>query len=123
VFPYFPDPALLSLKGTLVVASIGALIFCSRKLLSRFSSDINREVKFSHLLRPAESIWINIFVLSLLWVQLGVWSAMAILPLQVMMLTKSYRSVCNTTEIMVYVAGSYIRHLFIGHKRSAITII
>jgi hypothetical protein len=108
VFPYFPDPALLSLKGTLVVASIGALIFYSRKLLSRFPSDIDWEVKLSYLLRPAESIWINVFVLSLLWVQLGVWSAMAILPLQVMLLNKSYRSVCNTTEIMVYVAGAAI---------------
>jgi hypothetical protein len=108
VFPYFPDPALLSLKGTLVVTSIGALIFCSRKLLSRFPSDIDWEVKLSHLLRPAESIWINVFVLSLLWVQLGVWSAMAILPLQAMLLTKSYRSVCNTTEIMAYVAGAAI---------------
>jgi hypothetical protein len=108
VFPYFPDPALLSLKGTLLVASIGALIFCSRKLLSRFPSDIDWEVKLSHLLRPAESIWINIFVLSLLWVQLGVWSAMAILPLQAMLLTKSYRSVCTTSEIMAYVAGAAI---------------
>jgi hypothetical protein len=56
VFPYFLDPAPLSLKGTLVVASIGALIFCSRKLLRRFPSDIDWEVKLSHLLRPAESI-------------------------------------------------------------------
>jgi hypothetical protein len=108
VLPYFPAPALLSLKGILVITSIGALIFCSRKLFSRFPSDIDWEVKLSHLLRPAESIWLSLFVLSLLWVQLGVWSAIAVLPLQAMLLTKSYRSVCNITELMAYIAGAAI---------------
>lgn len=108
VEPYFPSPALLSLKGILVVISIGALIFCSRKLFSRFPSDIGWEVKLSHLLRPAESIWLSVFVISLLWVQLGVWSALAILPLQAILLTKSYRNLCNTTEIMAYVSGAAI---------------
>ena len=105
VLPYFPDPALLSLKGILVVASIGVLLFCSRKLFSRYPTDVDWEVKLSRLLRPAESIWLSIFIMSLLWVQLGVWSAVAILPLQAMLLSKSYRSVCNTTEIMAYVAS------------------
>jgi hypothetical protein len=108
VLPYFPDPALLSLKGILVIASIGVFIFCSRKLFSLFPGEIDWEVKLSHLLRPAESIWLGIFVVSLLWVQLGVWAAMAILPLQVMLLIKSYRSQCNTSEIMAYVAGAAI---------------
>jgi hypothetical protein len=108
VFPYFPDPALLSLKGILVVASIGMFIFYSRKIFSYFPSDIDWEVKLSQLLRPAESIWLNTFVISLLWVQLGVWSALAILPLQVMLLAKSYRRLCNTTEIMAYIAGTAI---------------
>jgi len=108
VLPYFPDPALLSLKGILVVASIGLFVFCSRKLFSFFPRDIDWEVKLNLLLRPAESIWLNIFVLSLLWVQLGVWAALAILPLQVMLLAKSYRSLCNTTEIMAYLAGAAI---------------
>ena len=108
VLPYFPDPALSSLKGILVVASMGALIFCSRKLFSRFPSDIDWEVKLTHLLRPAESIWLSVSVLSLLWVHLGVWSAIAILPLQAILLSKSYRSVCNTSEIMAYVAGATI---------------
>jgi hypothetical protein len=108
VLPFFPDPALLSLKGILVVVSIGALLFCSRKLFSRFPSDIDWEAKLSHLLRPAESIWLSLFVLSLLWVQLGVWSAMAILPLQAMLLTKSYRKACNITEVMAYIAGAAI---------------
>lgn len=105
VLPYFPDPALLSLKGILVVTSIGALIFCSRKLLNRFPYDIDWEVKLSHLLRPLESIWLSIFVLALLWVQLGVWSALAILPLQAILLIKSYRSLCNTSEILAYISG------------------
>ena len=108
VAPYFPGPALLSIKGILVVASMGALIFSSRKLFSRFPSDINWEIKLSHLLRPAESVWLSVFVLSVLWVHLGVWSAIAILPLQCILLTKSYRSVCNTTEIMAYVAGTAV---------------
>lgn len=108
VLPYFPNPALLSLKGILVVASIGALIFCSRKLFSRFPCDVDWEVRLCRLLRPAESIWLSIFVLSLLWVQLGIWSAMAILPLQAVLLTKSYRSSCNTSEIMAYMAGAGI---------------
>ena len=108
VLPYYPDPALLSLQGILVVTSIGALIFCSRKLFSRFPCDVGWEVKLNSLLRPAESIWLSVFVLSLLWVQLGVWSALAILPLQTMLLFKSYRGVCNTTEVMAYVAGSAI---------------
>jgi hypothetical protein len=63
VLPYFPDPALLSLKGNLVMASVGALIFCSRKLFSRFPCGIGWETQFSHLLRPAESIWLSVFVL------------------------------------------------------------
>jgi hypothetical protein len=105
VFPYFPDPALLSLKGILVVASIGAFVFCSRKLFARFPCDIDWEIKLSTLQRPAESIWLSIFILSLLWVHLGVWSALAILPLQVMLLTKSYRRACKTTEMMAYIAG------------------
>jgi hypothetical protein len=105
VLPYFPDPALLSLKGIVVVASIGALLFCSRKLLNRFPYDIHWEVKLSHLLRPVESIWLSLFVLSLLWVQLGVWSALAVLPLQAILLIKSYRSLCNSSEILAYVAG------------------
>jgi hypothetical protein len=108
VLPYYPTPALLSLKGILLVASIGALIFCSRKVLSYFPSNIDWEVKLGHLLRPAESVWLNVFVLSLLWVQFGVWSAVLILPLQAMLLTKSYRSICNTTEIMAYVAAAAI---------------
>ncbi|MFT6283780.1 MAG: hypothetical protein ACJAXM_000239 [Arenicella sp.] len=62
VLPFFPDPALLSLKGMLVVVSIGALLFCSRKLFSRFPSDIDWETKLNHLLRPAESIWLSLFV-------------------------------------------------------------
>ncbi len=39
-----------------MIASTGALIFCSRKLLSRFPRDTDWEVKLSHLLRSAESI-------------------------------------------------------------------
>jgi hypothetical protein len=108
VLPYFPNPALLSLKGILVVVSIGMFIFCSRKLFSSFPSDVDWEVKLSILLRPAESIWLSLFVLSLLWVQLGVWSAIAVLPLQAVLLIKSYRSICNTTEIMAYLAGAAI---------------
>jgi hypothetical protein len=108
VLPYFPNPALLSLKGILVVASMGALIFCSRKLFSRFPCDIDWEVKLNDLLRPAESIWLSLFVLSLLWVQLGVWSSIAILPLQGILLTKSYRRLCHTSEIMAYVAAAAI---------------
>jgi hypothetical protein len=113
VLPYFPDPALLSLKGNLVMASVGALIFCSRKLFSRFPCGIGWETQFSHLLRPAESIWLSVFVLSLLWVQFGVWSAMAILPLQVLLLGKSYRSECNITEIMAYVMGAAIFAIYL----------
>jgi hypothetical protein len=108
VLPYFPDPALLSLKGVLVVASIGTLIFCARKLFSHFPCDVEWEVRLSNLLRLTESIWLGIFVLSLLWVQLGVWSALAVLPLQAILLNKSYRSLCNTSEIMAYVAGAAI---------------
>jgi hypothetical protein len=96
-----------------VIASTGALIFCSKKLLSRFPRDTDWEVKLSHLLRSAESIWINVFVLSMLWVQLGVWSAMAILPLQSILLAKIYRSVCDTTEIMAYVDGAAIFAIYL----------
>jgi hypothetical protein len=113
VAPYFPDPALLSLKGILVVTSIGALVFCSRKLLSHFPCDIHWEVKLSHLLRSAESIWLGLFILSLLWVQLGVWSSVAILSLQGILLTKSYRRLCHTSEIMAYVAAAVIFSIFL----------
>jgi hypothetical protein len=105
VFPYFPDPALLSSKGILVVASIGGLIFATRKLFNRMPSDVNWEIQLCSLLRPVESIWLSVFALSFLWVQLGVWSTVAILPLQVILLAKAYRGTCNTSEIMAYLAG------------------
>lgn len=108
VLPYFPDPALHSVKGIAVVASIGVLLFCSRKLFARFPSDIDWEVKLSRLFRPAESIWLNVFVLSLLWVQFGVWSAIFILPLQVLLFVKTHRSTCVTSEVMAYLGGAAI---------------
>lgn len=108
VLPYFPSPALLTIKGIAVVASIGVFIFCTRTLFKRFSVDNRWEVKYSQLLRPSESIWLSLFVLSLIWVQWGVWGALAILPLQVVLLFKSYRTFCHTSEILAYVAGAAI---------------
>jgi hypothetical protein len=105
VFPYFPDPALLSLKGNLVVASIGIWLFCSRKLLTRFDANTNWEQQLTQFLRPLESMWLALFALSLFWVQLGEWAALAILPVQVVLLFKSYRHSCHTTEFMAYLTG------------------
>jgi hypothetical protein len=106
VLPYFPDPALLSIKGNLVVASIGGIIFTCRKLLSKSTNTIEKEKQLHALLRPIESLWLCGFVLALLWVQLDVWMAIAVLPLQVWLLTKTYRQACKTSELMVYLASA-----------------
>ncbi|MCF2946647.1 DUF2339 domain-containing protein [Paraglaciecola aquimarina] len=106
VLPYFPDPALLTLKGILVVASIGAIIFGIRKLLANHKVENEWEVQLLQALRPIESIWLSLFILSLLWVNLGVWMAVAVLPLQIWLLVKTYRTSCKTSEIMVNVASA-----------------
>ncbi|MGJ8678922.1 DUF2339 domain-containing protein [Paraglaciecola sp.] len=110
VFPYFPDPALSSLKGNLVVASIGAIIFAARKLFSHYADVINWQWKWEQqlhrALRPVESVWLGLFILTLLWVQLGVWMAIAVLPLQIWLLTKTYRAQCKTSEIVTYLASA-----------------
>ncbi|WP_233267264.1 hypothetical protein [Paraglaciecola sp. L3A3] len=105
IFPYFPDPALLTLQGNLVVASIGGIIFASRKILNIDANKTGWEIQLKQKLRPIESIWLSLFILSLLWLQLAEWMAIALLPLQVLLLSKSYRKVCKVSEVMVYLTG------------------
>lgn len=116
--PYFPTPALLNVKGMLILASIGALLFIPRRFLANCMQLQSvqlpiLEVLLERKLRQVESAWLVFTVVACAWVYLHQWSIIALIPMQLMLLWKSYRRNCNFSEALVFaitfaIAGSVI---------------
>ena len=118
ILPYFPTPALLNIKGMLILASVGAFLFIPRRFLANCIQQKTvrlptLEMLLELRLRQVESAWLVITVVAFAWVYLQQWSVIALIPLQLMLLWKSYRRHCNFSESLVFaitfvIAGSVI---------------
>jgi hypothetical protein len=113
IAPYFPSPAVLSIKGLLVSFSIGGLLFASRKLLQRYpltlaDTQSNWEYKLTHSLRPLESLWLTVLVTATAWVYLANWFFVVLIPLQLFLLWKSKRHQCQASEMLVFLVALII---------------
>ena len=119
IAPYFPAPALLTLKGQWVLISIGALLLASRKLLQYQAVALKQrcfhwEKTLEFNLRAAESLWLVTWVIATAWVYLGHWFYLALIPLQGLLFYKSHRKACQMSEgvVLLIVAVYALTALF-----------
>lgn len=108
VIPYFPSPALLSLKGWAICLVIGALVFLWRRIQTGSIELPHWEHKVIAQLYPAESLWLTILAMAGLWVHLDVWAAFAVPLLQLLLLYRARIAKCQATEVLVVVSAALI---------------
>ncbi len=105
VIPYFPAPALLSVKGWAICLVIGVLLFLWRKILSTAKQLSEWEDRLFSGLYPAESVWMTILALAGLWVHFGVWAIVGVPMVQILLLYRSRLAHCKWSEILVVLSA------------------
>lgn len=100
VWPYFPSPALLSIKGWALVLSIGATLIATRYVLKKEQSMLSWEGLFFRHLVAIESVWLVTVFIATAWLYLGLWGAATLVILQLILLTRARIHNGSSNEVL-----------------------
>jgi hypothetical protein len=100
MWPYFPSPALLSIKGWVLVLSIGVTLIVSRHVLKKERNMLKWEgLIFKHMV-AIESVWLATVFIATAWLYLGFWGASTLVVLQLILLVRARFHSCSRNEIL-----------------------
>jgi hypothetical protein len=113
VWPFFPSPALLSIKGWALVLSIGATLIASRYVWKKEQNMLSWEhLIFKHLV-ALESLWLTIIFIATAWLHLGLWASSTLLLLQVILLVRARYHQCTNCEVLALLCMAPIAYCWL----------